>query len=284
MRAIAARIVLGLVGLCWTMTAAADVAIPELRSPVTDLTGTLDAPAREALESRLLAFQQQTGAQVAVLIVPTTQPEAIEQFSIRVVDAWKLGRAKVDDGVLLLVAKDDRALRIEVGQGLEGAIPDALSKRIIEEAIVPEFRAGHFSGGIDAGVDRILGLIRGEPLPAPVVERSSKPGISSIGPGLVVAALVVGGVLRAMLGRLVGASVAGAAGLLIGGLLFGWVVGVVAMLGLFFFTLLVEGNAGGVGGWGGGFGGGSGGGFSSGGGGFGGGGGGFSGGGASGRW
>src|SRR5690606_728586 len=142
-------------------------AVPALQARVTDTTGTLDAARRQALEQRLAALEQRKGAQVAVLMVPTTAPDTIEQYATRVFDQWKLGRKNTDDGVLLVVAKDDRALRIEVGYGLEGAIPDAMAGRIIREQIVPHLQAGDFGGGIEAGVAAIEKLIDGEPLPAP---------------------------------------------------------------------------------------------------------------------
>ncbi len=126
--------------------AVAQVAVPALGARVTDLTGTLPPDARDALEARLQALEQRKGAQVAVLILPSTQPETIEQFAIRVFDTWKLGRQGVDDGVLLLVAKDDRRVRIEVGRGLEGAIPDVAAHRIIDEYLTPRFRDGDFAG------------------------------------------------------------------------------------------------------------------------------------------
>ncbi len=144
--------------------------VPKLSARVTDLTGTISATDKATLESKLQAFEQRKGSQVTVLIVATTAPEAIEQYSIRVVEAWKLGRAavqgkKVDDGVLLLVAKDDRKVRIEVGYGLEGSITDAQAKRIISEQIAPRFRAGDFVGGVNAAVDKVTGLIEGAGLP-----------------------------------------------------------------------------------------------------------------------
>jgi uncharacterized protein len=142
----------------------ADVEVPALKYRVTDLTGTLNPDQFAALEAKLSAFEKQKGSQVAVLIVPTTQPESIEEYSIRVVEKWKLGRKRVDDGVLLLVAKDDKKLRIEVGYGLEGAIPDAIARRIIAEDIAPRFKQGDFYGGIVLGVDRILRTIEGEPI------------------------------------------------------------------------------------------------------------------------
>ncbi len=146
---------------------AAQQPVPSLNRRVTDLTGTLDPSQQTDLETILQRFEQKKGSQVAVLIVPTTQPESIEQFAIRVADQWRLGRKGVDDGVLLLIAKNDRALRIEVGYGLEGVLPDALCNRIIDEHIVPRFRAGDFYGGIQSGAARILGAIEGEPLPTP---------------------------------------------------------------------------------------------------------------------
>ncbi|MCD0506277.1 YgcG family protein, partial [Bordetella petrii] len=141
--------------------------MPALKARVTDTTGTLDAARRQALEQRLEALEQRKGAQVAVLMVPTTAPDTIEQYAIRVFDQWKLGRQNTDDGVLLVLAKDDRTLRIEVGYGLEGAIPDAMASRIIREQIVPRLQAGDFPGGIEAGVGAIEKLVDGEPLPAP---------------------------------------------------------------------------------------------------------------------
>jgi uncharacterized protein len=146
---------------------AAQQPVPSLNRRVTDLTGTLNPSQQADLETTLHRFEQKKGSQVSVLIVPTTQPETIEQYSIRVAEQWKLGRKGVDDGVLLLIAKNDRTLRIEVGYGLEGVLPDALCNRIIDEHIVPRFRAGDFYGGIQAGVARLVSVIDGEPLPAP---------------------------------------------------------------------------------------------------------------------
>jgi uncharacterized protein len=189
--------------------------VPALRARVTDLTGTLSGAEQRALEQKLAAFEARKGAQVAVLIVPTTQPEAIEQYSIRVVEAWALGRAASDDGALLLVAKDDRALRIEVGYGLEGALNDARANRIIDEAILPRFRVGDFAGGIGAGVDRMLGVIDGEPLPEPPASRQwsddSARGFSPLFPFALFAIPVAGGVLRRIFGRVLGPLITAAA-------------------------------------------------------------------------
>lgn len=270
--------------LSWAGTALAqDVAIPQLKARVTDLTGVLPAEAKASMEARLEAFEHEKGSQVAVLMLPTTQPETIEQYAIRVVDAWKLGRADADDGVLLLIALEDRAVRIEVGQGLEGAIPDAIAKRIIEETIVPAFRQQKFAEGVGAALDQITGLIRGESLPPPRARSlpAQGEGRADLMP-LFFGLLVVGMVLRTMLGRLVGAGLAGGGAFVLGSILFGTALaGGVAALIIFLIVLVANEGGGsrfGGGGFGGGFGG------MGGGGGFGGGGGGFSGGGASGRW
>ncbi len=253
------------------------VAVPSRAARVTDLTQTLSTPQQQALEQKLVALEAQKGSQIAVLIVPSTKPEEIEQFSIRVAEAWKLGRKGIDDGVILLVAKDDRTLRIEVGYGLEGAIPDIAAKRIIEETITPRFRTGDFYSGIDQGVDRLIGLINGEALPPP--KPSSWIGANSfenIFPLALFLIFVVGGVLRAIFGRLLGASIASVvagigAWMLIGSLISALIAGALA----FFFILSgISGIGHGGGRGGGGLGGG----------GFSGGGGGFGGGGASGRW
>jgi uncharacterized protein len=198
-------------------SAQAQVEVPPLKARVTDLTNTLDPQQRDALEQKLAAFEAAKGSQIAVLIVPTTQPEAIEQYSIRVAEQWKLGRKGVDDGVLLLVAKDDRKMRLEVGRGLEGAVPDAVAKRITSEIIAPYFKSGDFHGGITAGVERLIRVVEGEALPEPV--GSSRPpkhkweDSDSIVLGAVVVvaivAILMGGFLRARLG-LVG-SAAGSA-------------------------------------------------------------------------
>lgn len=262
--------------------------VPALEARVTDLTGTLTAEQQAALEQKLAAFEARKGAQLAVLIVPTTEPEAIEQYGIRVADAWKLGREASDDGALLLVAKNDRRLRIEVGRGLEGALTDATSNRIIDETIVPLFRQEDFYGGIEAGLDRMISVIDGEPLPQPDPGWSGGREISGLLPVLLIALFIGAGVFRAIFGRGLGSVVAGgAAGTLVWFLtrLLGFAA--IAALVAFLFTAL-GGLAGGRywsshsrhGGWGGG--GWSGGGF--GGGGFGGGGGSFGGGGASGSW
>jgi uncharacterized protein len=272
------------------------VPVPRLTAPVTDLTGTLTPDQVAALDAKLRAFERSKGSQVAVLLVPSTAPEAIEQYAIRVADSWKLGRKGVDDGILLIVAVNDRKLRIEVGYGLEGAIPDAIANRIIDEHITPLFRRGDYYGGITVGTDRLMRAIEGEPLPEPELSPPSQgiPGLFSILPFLLIFVLVGGGIFRRMFGRVGGALATG--GLV--GFLVWFLIGVlgsaiVAGLIAFFFALGGGGGGGGNDGWAsrrhhtgwgfpGGYGGGGlGGGF---GGGFGGGGGGFGGGGASGGW
>jgi uncharacterized protein len=275
-----ARVVL--LALLLVGTAQAEVSVPPLAHRVTDLTATLDAQQAQTLESILAAFEAKKGAQLAVLIVPTTQPETIEQFGMRAVEAWKLGRKGVDDGALLLVAKNDRTLRIEVGYDLEGVLNDATAKRIVDEIIVPHFKRGEFYPGIESGTAAMMRVVDGEPLPPPKrAAASGKYDIESlffIAFGLVV---VVGGMLRALLGRfpaalLMGGVLGGLAWLLVTPLLVALLVGFMA-----FVFVLLGGSGRGFGG--GGLGGTSGGGFG-GGGGFSGGGGGFGGGGASGRW
>jgi len=286
---ILAAVLLGISAL-YMVRALAEVAVPPLKGHVTDLAGTLTVAQAAALEQKLSAFEQRKGSQIAVLIVPTTQPETIEQYGIRVAEQWTLGRKGVDDGALLLVAKDDRALRIEVGYGLEGPLPDAVAKRVVSDIIVPHFKQGDFSGGIDAGADAIIKVVDGEPLPAPVAPLSRgqqdggvPPSVLIIGFILVVA---VAGVLRSIIGRFPAAAVTGG----LAGLVAWWIVSslaVAAIASIFVFVLSLVGGLprmGGGGGFGrsGGWGGGGygGGGGSS----WGGGGGGFGGGGASGRW
>ncbi|SCB39951.1 uncharacterized protein GA0061098_100859 [Bradyrhizobium shewense] len=192
-------------------SASADVAIPELTGRVVDQTGTLSSSETAALSQKLRDFETRKGSQIAVLIVPTTQPETIEQFSIRVAEAWKIGRKRVDDGAILVVAKNDRHLRIEVGYGLEGALTDVTSRRIIDEIITPKFRTGDFGGGISDGVDRMIRVIDGEPLPvpSPTVNFGNLDDLAPIFIVTLFASIGVGGFFRAMLGRLLGSLVTG---------------------------------------------------------------------------
>lgn len=268
--------------------AQAQVAVPPLKARVTDLTATLTREQAASLEQMLQSFEARKGSQIAILMVPSTAPEAIEQYALRVAEQWKIGRRKVDDGALLVVAKDDRTLRIEVGYGLEGALNDATANRIIREVIVPRFREGDFFGGISAGVDRMIRVIDGEPLPEPAGAGARASPLLSLLPVLLILAMVVGAALRPMLGRLPGSVVAGGAVGVIAWMLAGLISIAVIAGGLAFLFTLVGGGGSGrryYGGFPGGFGGGGfGGGGGLGGGGFRGGGGSFGGGGASGRW
>jgi uncharacterized protein len=293
------RLVIGAAAALFALAAAfaatpADpIAVPKLAAHVVDLTGTLTEREREALEGKLKSFEQAKGSQVAVLLVPSIGPETIEEFAGRVTDEWKLGRKGVDDGVLFVVAKQERKLRIHTGRGVQGTLTDALSKRIVSDVVAPRFRGGDFAGGIDAGVDAIMKAIEGEALPLPAAKPQGKVDtLSSYGGFLWMGFFlvpIVGMVLRGMFGRFFGAGLTSgitgiAAWFLFGSLAF------VVVAALFGFLLTLFAGSGmargagrsGWGGWipsgGGGFGGGGGGG------GFSGGGGGFDGGGASGSW
>jgi uncharacterized protein len=272
-----------LLALLFCAAAWAQLPVPPLTARVVDQTGTLTSEQKAELERKLREFELRKGSQIAVLMVPSTAPETVEQYALRVAEEWKLGRKGIDDGALLLIAKNDRAARIEVGYGLEGALNDATASRIIREIIVPRFREGDFFGGISAGVDAMMRVIGGEPLPAPKKAASSEGGnVGQALPILLILALVAGGLLRATLGRFLGGAITGGivgalAWLLVGTMAVALFAGVIAFL----FTLLGGGRGYGYyGGLPGGFGGG---GFSSSGG-FSGGGGSFGGGGASGRW
>ena len=208
----AARASLLALMLCWAFAALADVAVPPLTGRVVDKTATLSSGDVASLDQALKDFEAKKGSQIAVLIVPTTQPQTIEQYSLRVAEAWKIGRKKIDDGAILVVAKDDRKLRIGVGYGLEGALTDVTAKRIIDEVITPKFRSGDFAGGISDGVNRILRVVDGEPLPAPAQRQQNSGLLSDIdpfNPFLIVAVIVVGGILRGVLGRLFGSLATG---------------------------------------------------------------------------
>ena len=258
--------------------AAEDAPIPPLAGRVVDINATLTAEQRRELEASLEAFEKRKGSQIAVLITGTSFPEPIESFSLRVAEAWKIGRKGVDDGIVVVVARSDQAMRIEVGYGLEGAVPDAVAKRLIEEEFIPRFREGDFYGGLRAGLDRLMRVIDGEPLPPPKQEGGgSEPrSIETYFILFMAIVIAVGGLLRALFGRLPAAAIVGfgtglLAWLIVAPLTVALLVGIVG----FIFTLAGGGHRGGLGGFGrGGFGGG----------GFSGGGRGFGGGGASGRW
>jgi uncharacterized protein len=276
------RILIALCFLCLSSLVGAQQlqAVPKLSAHVIDQTATLSAVQLSRLDAKLADFERQKGSQIAVLMVATVTPESVAEYALRVVETWKLGRKGVDDGALLLVARQDRKLRIEVGYGLEGALNDATAKRIISETISPYFKQGDFYAGIDAGVDAMIKVIGGESLPKPM------PANKTVGAGIdfeslifvgFILVFVVGGVLRAVFGRFLAAGVIGGvagimASLFFSSMLLAIVAGIVA-----FLASLFGGGMGGLGGWS------SGGGFR-GGGGFSGGGGSFGGGGASGGW
>lgn len=277
----------------WLVVAQGVQAVPPLTGHVIDRTATLATDQQQALEAKLTAFEQSTGAQIVVLLIPSTQPEDIFSYANRVASTWKIGRKEIGDGLLLLVAKDDHKLRIEVARTLEGAIPDLAAQRIIDDFITPRFKAGDFAGGLDAGVDRIMGLVKGEALPAP--EPASGAGASSgfqwqdLLMFLFFGVVIVGAVARQIFGNKLGSLfTGGVVGFLVWtvstSLILAALAGVVALV----FALLSSlGRGGRSGGFGGGMGSGGGGGWSSGGGGGGfssGGGGSFGGGGASGGW
>jgi uncharacterized protein len=230
----------------FAFAAVAEVAVPPFTAEVVDQTGTLSSGDIAALTQRLRELQRRKGSQIAVLIVPSTQPETIEQFSIRVAEAWKVGRKRIDDGALLVVAKNDRHLRIEVGYGLEGALTDVTAHRIIDEVITPKFRQGDFAGGITAGVDRMIAAIQGEKLPAPEPPHWKNTGaldsFDPFNPFVLIVLVFISGIFRALLGRLLGSAAAGGtvgviawflAGSLAAALLAGGIV--------FLFTLVADG-------------------------------------------
>ena len=269
-------------------------AIPALTAHVIDQTDTLNAAQRQALESKLTVFEQKRGAQIVVLIVASTLPEDIAAFAQRVGDHWKIGRKNIGDGLLLVVAKNDRKVRIETTKALEGALPDLAARQIIDSAITPRFRQGDYAGGLDAAAEQIMARISGENLPVPQdggQSRKSGSGLNwtDLAVFLFFAVPIGGRLLSGMLGRKLGAAATGGAvgvlaWLFTSSLLIG---GVAAVAGLLFALVTSLGSLGrgGSSGWGGGLGGGTfggggggGGGFSSGGGGD------FGGGGASGDW
>ncbi len=287
---------LALFALC---TPAQDlVPVPPLSGHVVDTTGTLDSAAKQSLEAKLAAFEQQKGSQIVILMIATTQPEDITSFANRVGNTWKIGRRGVGDGLLLIVAKADRKVRIEVAKTLEGAMPDLAAKQVIDDAITPHFKSGNFAAGLNAGADQIMARIAGEALPAPS-EKSLQSTIASgfqwtdLAIFLFIAVPVAGGIARSIFGRKLGALLVGAGvgtvGLMLtASLLVAGLAALVALVGTFVMgSGLVSAarnssghgsswGGGSGGGWG--SGGGSGGGFSSGGGGD------FGGGGASGDW
>jgi len=281
--------ILGLLCLLWLPLSQAQQAVPALRAHVVDSSGTLSAQQTSQLESKLNLFEQASGTQIVLLLVPTTQPEDITSYANRVANVWKIGRKEVGDGVLVIVARNDRQLRIEVAKTLEGALPDLAAKRIIDQAITPHFKQGDFAAGLDAGVDQIMARIKGEALPMPTPKSSRNQSAldwNDLAVLMFVAVPVLGMFTRRLLGSKLGSvATGGTAGAI--ALLFTssfLIAGLAAVVALLFTLFSNVAPHGGRGGWGGGFGGGSGG-FGGGGGGFSSGGGGdFGGGGASGSW
>lgn len=183
----------------WTQSPAA---VPAFDSPVVDTTGTLDAATRQQLVQQAQALQQRKGSQLQLLMIPSTQPEDIETYAVRAFESFKLGRKGVDDGVLLVVAKDDRKVRIEVGYGLEGAIPDIAAGRVIQEYMVPKFRQGDYAAGVVDATAQLVRLVDGEPLPEPVADNPTGADRGGTWMFALFAAFMVGQFARAFLGRL----------------------------------------------------------------------------------
>ena len=190
--------------------------VPALAARVIDQTATLSTADRQNLEAKLAAFEQARGTQIVVLMVPTTQPEAIESYANRVANAWKIGRRDIGDGLLVIVAKDDRRMRIEVAKALEGPIPDLAAVRIIDRQMMPRFRAGDFAGGLDAAVEQLMALVKGEnlPIPEPNARRAGSAGqmpVDWVGAGLflLIGTLMIGSLMRRMFGKVLGPLFAG---------------------------------------------------------------------------
>jgi uncharacterized protein len=225
----------------------AEVDIPALSSPVVDQTGTLSAADITTLSSAIERLAAERGSQIAILLVPTTAPETIEQFGIRVAERWRIGRRGIDDGVIVLVATADRAVRLEVGYGLEGALPDAIAKRIIEDIIVPRFRRGDVGDGLAAGVEAIAAIIRGESLPQAEARPEASP--SDFIFVIIILGTFLSALLAPLLGQVGGATVSAIGSALIGLALAAPFIAIVAGLMVFFFSLSGGGRAGRFGGY-----------------------------------
>jgi uncharacterized protein len=251
--------------MAFALTAAApskaDVAVPPLSGRVIDLTNTLPKDRIDTLSARLKDLETRKGSQIAVLMLPTVKPDTIEQYSLRVAEAWKIGRRKVDDGVLVVIAKDDHHMRVEVGRGLEGAIPDVTAGRVIDEDFTPSFKKGDYAAGVDAGIDRLIRLVDGEPLPPPKKFGASggtgtgSTSSSDTGTMLIlfaVVSVVLGALLNGAFGHLPGSLTTGAGLGLIAGLIAGVPIGalaaiaafVIALMSTFILQALMEGGGG----------------------------------------
>jgi uncharacterized protein len=240
------RVAFGLLLGLFALSAWAQVAVPELTRRVTDLTATLSTEQAAALEQQLAAFEAEKGSQIAVLIVPTLQGEDIAQFGIRVAERWMIGREKFDDGVILIVAKDDRKLRLEIGYGLEGAIPDAIAKRVIAETIAPYFRQGDFYRGIEAGVLQLMRLIEGEALPPP--EPGTGEGDDAVFGFLVIGGVVTGWLLSTLMSRPAAGGLAALGSGSLGALMLGFSP-LLLFIALFVFAAVLSGFRSHGGGW-----------------------------------
>ena len=290
-------LVLALLCLCLPAWAQEEVKVPALSGRVIDQTGTLSAEQLAALSAKLAAFEAEAGSQLVILIVPTVTPEDITSYAQRVGEAWKIGRKDVGDGLLLLVAKNDRKVRIEVAKTLEGAVPDLAARQIIQNAITPAFKKNDYAGGLNLAVDQLAMRIRGEDLPAPKKQgdqgqKSNGFSFEELGALFFIGVPVLGGILIGIFGRKLGSLLTGGAAgalgwFLMSSLLVAGVAGIASMILVGVMGVGGGRRGGGSGGpiiWGGGGGGGfgggggGGGGFSSGGGGD------FGGGGASGDW
>ena len=197
---------LGLMQAAAAQPAGGVLPVPELGARVMDQTGTLSSAQRQQLDDQLAAFEASRGTQIVILLVPTTQPEDIASYANRVFNAWKPGRKGIGDGLLLVVAKDDRKIRIEVSRALEGAVPDLAAKRIIDEVLTPHFRQGDFAGGLAQASERLMALVRGEALPAPAPRRAAADETDwmNLAVLLFIALPVLGSMARRILGHKLG--------------------------------------------------------------------------------
>jgi uncharacterized protein len=231
--------------LITAMPVLADVAVPPLTGRVVDLTGSLGRTQIDEISVRLRQLEDSKGSQIAVLMLPSVKPETIEQYSMRVAEAWKIGRRKTDDGVLVVIAKNDHRMRIEVGRGLEGAIPDITAGRVIDEDFTPSFKKNDYATGITHGIDRLIRLIEGEPLPPPTKLGTPDAGTASSASDagmlliiFVVASVVIGALLNGLIGHLPGSLTTAAGVGLLTGLLAGAAMGVVATIAAFVLALM----------------------------------------------
>ncbi len=235
-------LVLAAVGLNLPLQAQPVLAVPALTTSVLDTTGTLTEAQAQALQEKLAAFERSSGAQMAILLLPSTLPEDIASYANRVANTWKIGRKGVGDGLLIIVAKNDRKVRIEVAKSLEGAVPDLAAKQVIDEAMTPRFKQGDFSGGLDSAVDQLMARIKDEALPAPVARNERSTGSfqwTDLAIFIFIAVPLVGGMARRIMGRNLGSvTTGGAMGLLALLLTRSWLLAGLAGLIALAWTLL----------------------------------------------